>query len=665
MKKHCGKYCLTRESKIIILYHSLLLIRSRYMTLTLGELARIDEINKKFFDNLNARLTNAGYFKLCPAVESFIKDEYIDIIKPLDDSEHETIKNGLEPYIFHRTPDKVKAYTDYAQANYNIYLYLGWMLLRFFNNPYLHPKVKRIDNIDFVVAPLTTGAPFSLPDYFKRCKRGDEGKKKQDKFRSISGWDFLGGGILDKSKINKTGKQNKRRTFSSISGSGDFLGANILNEFNLKVADGYNMPVEELYYSFYMAWEPESGIFSISKLLDTVALGKDFLEQITTKELKYMFHKFNRKDTKKVKYYYTERIHEYKYDMKNTFSANVEDGNIYELCELVSKLRPMALKKIDRKFYPDAYKLSPNEEDNVRENEVSFNTPVAGDFTFENILEADENDQPERKYQYSVDKEERARKDEELFLFFEVSFERDDPKLCNDLRNYLERDRDAFRKGFHKFICDKKLGATEFGKLYAAYAASNTTDIYSSTEFNIKIREAADSWLTEHLIYCGCEGVKCIYKYYFNTNDKYDQDFLKYVKSKIDTFFKDFKEEMKDLAKSFNIDEKCMDKFPDFYRNRFTLPPPRNPELPSINEVDLRERIDKTAEKSFGKLRNEYLMYFPYHRDQWEKIFFKEYCKGNRKMLADIALWGKFRARLDKISIDILTYYNQETENNG
>jgi hypothetical protein len=123
-------------------------------------------------------------------------------------------------------------------------------------------------------------------------------------------------------------------------------------------------------------------------------------------------------------------------------------------------------------------------------------------------------------------------------------------------------------------------------------------------------------------------------------------------------------------------------KLRNFYHdilNKNINPKAKTPFIPNsvppfIDQIDLRREIDRIAMQSFGFLRKEYLMGFPYNqrkisweKGKWERTFYKEYCQGNRGLLNDANIKKQFHHKLSEITYEIVNYYlkSQEATNNG
>jgi hypothetical protein len=247
---------------------------------------------------------------------------------------------------------------------------------------------------------------------------------------------------------------------------------------------------------------------------------------------------------------------------------------------------------------------------------------------------------------------------EGLYLFFEVAFKGDNVYL-GEIRTPLFGDSGKFRNELYEYPY-KYPGNTEIKELYDRHPITGV-------DFNKKIRDLFDALLTEHLIYCGWEKLIEIYSTYFS--DPSERGFLEYVTSVILESFIVFKNGMKNFAVRVNTTGTESD-LRDFYRNILegNFPPP-DPSIagndnipPHIDEVELRENIDIIAEESFGVLRQEYLMSFPYRRNKWEPHFYKIYCHGNQKIMADKTVKKKFDGKMRKIAKDICDF---STTNKG
>lgn len=663
------------------------------MNLKPEEESAINELNDKFFCKLNRRLVKDKYPRLNPKYKDLVIKEFIADILPLSYDNPESMKNAMEEIVHHKVSNILKAFVYYAQACYNFYLYFGWSLFYFLNNPSMHPRVERRGSGNFVTAPSAkSDSRTSLYQFFKECKDGSDiwGIDKKNIFRSISGWDFLE--------------------------------ENILNKFNLKVGRGYKLPLEHLYFSFYMAWmgwmpkdEDEKTPFDTSTVKPFCILetGRNFLEHIMTKDLNNMFVRF--KETK----YYNERMTEYddgrrtqyfvlgKNQNENDKKAPSPDKLLDKLLKLIDripltglsslikKVRGLYLKKCKKDFTPkkeDEPKIPPtigerrvfvggsysiyrgkiNERDpnenssenkkpsssKVRVRNVSLNSPArdSGDHvrSLSDIIW--DNSGPE----YEV----IERDDPNLLLFFKVAFMRDNTYLT-EIESY-QTNNDRLRNDLYNYGYKPVEAKSELKDLYKK---SHTGIKFDSTRFNEKIRkEILNPYFTEFLIRCGRKKIIDIYAGWFskengerqaflkqlilddkNLNgvsfDYYDRKFLEYIEGLVKKSFNKFEEEMKKFSKS-TTDTGCESDLRDTYNDilKRNLSDPKKPlpdnVPPRIDAVKLRKSIDKIAEASLGALRKEYLMAWPCNRGgnywegrNWRRTFYGEYCNGNQALL--------------------------------
>jgi hypothetical protein len=333
------------------------------MVLMPGESADIDRINDKFFDKLNYHLTNLGYSPLDFKFKTVIKGAFIHDILQVSDDNPGIMKNDMEGIVFHKTANIVKAYAYYAQARYNFFLRFGWMLFHFFKNPDLHPRVECKNGVYFVADPGKSTSKILLSDYFKNCK---EGKIKYEDgvcyvvYPSIKGTCKI---LLSRyfKECNK-GKSQKEKIVL-ISGR-DFLECNILNKFNLNVIPDYNLPLEYIYYSYYIS-DSDPGVFSIREEFDIIKLGTKFLQGIMTKNLDVMFinaHKkekeYHREPEHKDEYYEENQYFdactdEYYNNMMTIFFANPGSGRGFiDLYNLIQKVKRWYYKTQSKFFFP-------------------------------------------------------------------------------------------------------------------------------------------------------------------------------------------------------------------------------------------------------------------------------------------------------------------------
>jgi hypothetical protein len=764
------------------------------MGLTDTEIDEIDKEDDEFFNQLNdwlAKLsessistisrTLSGYRYAIKSAFLLEADKILAGVDPNDEGREDIIKNGMEPIIFHRPPTIVKAYSYYAQREYNIYLRFGYMLLQFNDNSKVQPKVKRVNGVDYVVSDSQEGD--SLIKYFEDCKTANN---KQ--FNSVTGSDFL---------------EVAGRDYSEHK-------ANFLNKFNLIEDTGYDLPIEHLYYSYYIAWDPKD----LFKNPDPIKIGSDFLWQILTKKIDCMFNKKN--------YDYSERTEEYQKGINEVFT-----GNSYTFPELLnSATKDGLIKKIwllfcfcrSKEFrQKPGYGIKTYEPFSI---DGSVNS-VNGKFSFLDIIEADNRLEPEHQI-FIVERD-----DEGIFLFFEVAFKgKDYDNYRHQLFKYLNENSYQFHKDLFEYVYNYP-DEIEFRKLYDNFSNVGL----DKTKFNEVMRKLLDAVLTEYLISCNRKGLYKIYSEHFSSAGDYGKDFFEYVNSVINSSFSRtpnpnnvppfidevvLRKEIDNIVdKSIDLSHKIRSAYPDtsinienyeniclkyiksvittslslamnythtesasyldmlernintrskglaapnnfvpfidkvelcekinkisdesfymwhkiyldyhnkikIYYNRMITynkgflefiekkinesfddfenkmmhlakvtvdagfysdlrnhyhdmlvknrkagskkPPIPDKVPPFIDEVELREKIDKIADESFGKLRKEFLMSFPYRKDKWVRSLYEDYCKKNISLLHDSDMEKIFYRKIKDISYSIVNFYNNNQE---
>jgi hypothetical protein len=579
------------------------------MTLTPEEITAIDIENDRFFNELNVwldnRLGTAEHPRFCPIIKFLIRykfileaDTVLSGINPKDTGREEIIKNGMEPIIFHRPPTIDKAYSYYAQREYNIYLRLGYVLLHFYNHQNVQPTAKRVNGVDYVARPSKKGV--SLIEYFKDCKQRDHRQ-----FDSIIGRDFLEGKV------------------------------NFLDKSNLIEYAGYDLPIEFLYYSYYIAWEPKHALFINP---DPVKIGFDFLWSILTKKMNYMFNK----ETE----YYSERTEEYLKSINEVLTGNPctfpELLNSETSYGLIDRILPLY-------YYCRGTNLHQKEPYIIRVNVK---------YSFLDIVEGDARLRPEHQI-FIVERDDKG-----MSLFFKVAF-KSDKNYRDQLLDYLDKNSFQFRKDLFEYDYSYP-EKTEFRKLYDKFSVIGL----NTTEFTEVIRKILDNVLTEYLIYCGRKELIRIYSEYFNGTSFFDKGFLKYIKSVINKSFRNFEKKMASLATGAvytGIDSDLRKRYHDILvKNRnpgFMKPPVASNVPPFIDEVDLREKIDKIAAKSFGLLRKEFLMSFPYRNDKLVVgRLYEKYCQKKIGLPHNVLVEEEFYNKIKNISFDIVNFYNDSQE---
>jgi len=162
----------------------------------------------------------------------------------------DTIKTEFE-FPDKELEEKVKEFNRHAQRQINIYFRYGCELIYFFVNKEIQPMVKKEGEDNLVVHPGQGGIP--LPEYFWKFKNGQASvpynkKTQKDIFAHIMAHDFL------------VGKKQ------------------FLAKFSLKESEDSAILSEEIYFSYYIAWQ-----LSLFKNPDNFAEAMQFLVQWTTK----------------------------------------------------------------------------------------------------------------------------------------------------------------------------------------------------------------------------------------------------------------------------------------------------------------------------------------------------------------------------------------------
>jgi hypothetical protein len=368
------------------------------MDLTPKEITAIDIENDRFFNELNVwldnRLGKSKHPRFCPIIKFLIRYKFIskakDVLKQPDnttgkekdvpkqtentiekekarkDKIKKARKEAFRHIIVHGSSKADKAFSYYAQMKYNIFLRFGCEILYFNDTAAIQPMVTKTADKNYIVKPPGTGEK-PLHEYFKELKKLENLKKLEK--------------LENKERKNSADGKDKN-IFNSVRGDDFFKGKeDFLKKFKLSEYQGYDLPIEYLYYSYYIAWEPwkyDAKSANILESKDPLAVGDFFWVSIFTKEIDRMFNVIDKCDKYNKTGKYTDAMYKTFESMPHSFNnMDVASGNDKKINSLIYKLK---------KEYYSAHKLR-------KEYIVSGDTDVVKSVKrfkqqFERLLEA-------------------------------------------------------------------------------------------------------------------------------------------------------------------------------------------------------------------------------------------------------------------------------------